>query len=95
MKYSRCLAAPKHVSVPQGVVLSLTLFNVMLSDVPSSPVVQLINYADDLTLFTSSHSPHIAQQKIQDYLLEFMACCNQWDFLINPEKCMYQIYTYH
>jgi hypothetical protein len=24
-----------------------------------------------------------------------MACCNQWDFLINPEKCMYQIYTYH
>jgi len=86
-------ATPIHVGVPQGAVLSPTLFNVMLSDVPSSPVVRLVGYADDLTLLTSSDNPLTAQQNMQAYLVEFTAWCTRWHFLINPDKCTYQIFT--
>jgi hypothetical protein len=35
--------------VPQGAVLSPTLFNIMLSDLQKSPQVKILSYADDIT----------------------------------------------
>jgi hypothetical protein len=74
-------------------VPSPALFNVMLSDVPSSPDVVVIGYADNLTLFTSAENPKTAQWNMQSYLDRFEAWCRHWHFLLNPDKCGYQLFS--
>ncbi len=86
---------PVLVGVPQGAVLSPALFNIMLCDIPTSTVVRLIGYADDLTLVTSATSLPSAQQNMQEYLTQFSAWCNKWHFILNPDKCSYQSYSRH
>ena len=57
-----------NTGVPQGGVLSSTLFNIYTSDIPLPPKgVQVTTYADD-TKITASHTKHRkAQQLIQLY----------------------------
>jgi hypothetical protein len=74
-------------------VLSPALFNVMLSDVPTSTAVRLIGYADDLTLVASASSLQSAQRNMQQYLTQFSLWCNKWHFILNPDKCTYQFYS--
>ena len=42
--------------LPQGAVLSPMLFNIMLSDIPKDDNVQLIIYADDITLLSKGNN---------------------------------------
>jgi len=81
------------VGVPQGAVLSPTLFNVMLHDLPLSPHVKLVGYADDITLFVNGHSLIEARGYMQRYLDEIGEWCTRWQFKLNPAKCSYQVFT--
>jgi len=79
--------------VPQGAVLSPTLFNIMLCDLPESDGVSSIDYADDITLITSHTSLINARQHMQSHLDKLSAWCNKWRFNLNPNKCTFQIFT--
>ena len=61
-------------SVPQGGVLSPTLFNIYTSDLPlpSSPV-QVMAYADDITITSTHTSTSAAKKYIQPYLHKVFA----------------------
>ena len=55
--------------VPQGSVLSSTLFNVYTSDLPPpSAPVQVMAYADDITITSTHTSTNAAKKYIQPYL---------------------------
>src|SRR3984893_3501778 len=55
--------------VPQGGVLSPTLFNLYMSDIPQPPVgVQLELYAVDLTPMASHAEIQVAKSALQPYL---------------------------
>ena len=59
-----------NTGVPQGGVLSPTLFNIYTSNIPLSPKdIQITTYADDDITITVSYTKHCkAQQFIQPYL---------------------------
>jgi ribonuclease HI len=92
---SKSMSQPMKVGVPQGAVLSPTLFNVMLHDLPRSPHVTLVGYADDITLFVNGPSMAEARHHMQQCLDEISEWCNRWQFRLNPAKCTYQIFTSH
>ena len=79
--------------LPQGAVLSPILFNVMLHDIPKSDNVKVISYADDISLVCMSENLNEAQYHMQHYLNTLTSWLTRWKFILNPQKCSYQIFT--
>ena len=78
---------------PQGSVLSPTLFNLMLQDIPTNDDVQMYIYADDITFSCSNKDPLAAQNTLQNYLNEFLTWTKEWGLKVNPEKSVMQYFT--
>ena len=73
--------------VPQGGVLSPTLLNIYTSDLPPpSAQVQVMAYADDITITSTHTSTSAAKKYIQPYLHKVFAWTKQNNLLLNPDK---------
>jgi retron-type reverse transcriptase len=80
--------------VPQGGVLSPTLFNIYMSDLPSPPLnVDLISYADDLNTLSSHSNIHIAEQNLQPYLDSIHKWTTDNKLELNPTKSTATLFT--
>lgn len=79
--------------LPQGAVLSPTLFNVMLSDLPTSPHVKLVSYADDITCICTGVDFVETQFYMQSFLDRLTTWLTRWDLKVNPAKSSCQLYT--
>jgi Reverse transcriptase (RNA-dependent DNA polymerase) len=71
--------------VPQGAILSPTLYNIT-SDVPSSKLCGTATFADDTAIFASGQTPLLVQDKLQDHLNEISDYCKDWKIKINASK---------
>ena len=76
--------------VPQGGVLSPTLFNIYTSDLPP---VQVMVYADDITITSTHTSTSAAEKYIQPYLHKVFAWTKQNNLLLNPDKSTCTLFT--
>ena len=73
--------------VPQGGVLSLTLFKIYTSDLPPpSAPVQVMGYANDITITSTHKSTSAAKKCIQPYLQKVFAWTKQNNLILNPDK---------
>ena len=87
----------RHLShgVPQGSVLSPSLFNLFMHDlpVPSSPSTCIASYADDLTVISQAPTPHAAAALSQDYMgqLELWLATNRME--VAAGKCTITLAT--
>ena len=72
---------------PQGSVLSPTLFNIYTSDLPPpSAPVQVMAYADDITITSTHTSTSAAKKYIQPYPQKVFAWTKQNNLILNLYK---------
>ena len=74
--------------VPQGGVLSPTLFNIYLSGIPLPKInsLNLITYADDITITSSHPNINTATQNLLPYHNEIHTWAHNNNLQINPTK---------
>lgn len=87
-KIQNALSNPRYIEagVPQGSVLSPTLYSIFTSDIPKTPTTTLAMYADDTAILARSLRPHLATAKLQDSIDQLESWLRLWRIDVNPEK---------
>ena len=81
--------------VPQGGVLSPTLYSFFTADYPyDAPHVNMSLYADDTAYWTSHEIPEIAVHNLQNALYVFSNHCSKWRIRLNPFKTIAIVFSY-
>lgn len=75
-----------HFEVPQGAVLSPTLYNVFTFDIPKNVNTKLALFADDTAVFTSSPFVNIITTNIQNHTDEINEYFIKWKIKLNQQK---------
>ena len=84
---------PISSGVPQGAILSPTLFNLFVNDTPTSPSTHLYLYADDTTILSQSSNPEFAADKLQDHLDNYEDWAKLWKLSVNASKCTHIVFS--
>ncbi|CAH2108991.1 unnamed protein product [Euphydryas editha] len=85
------LSSPRQIraGVPQGSVLSPTLFSLYTNDIPipaESTATKLALFADDTALFTTSTSMELLTRRLQFATDALSAWFKKWRFEVNADK---------
>jgi hypothetical protein len=71
--------------VPQGSVLSPTLFNMSINDAPKTSGVHLAVFADDTCVYATDGKEDFVR-KLQHGLSSMESLCERWNIKINEDK---------
>jgi hypothetical protein len=72
--------------VPQGSVLSPTLYTLYINDIPQTSGVNLALFVDDTCLYVTDRKECYVLRKIQLVLNSMVAWCERWNIKINKDK---------
>jgi hypothetical protein len=82
------MSTPRYMQagVPQGSVLSPTLYNLYFNDTLQAPGVNLALLADDTCIYATDRKEGYVLRKIQRGLDSMAAWCKCWNIKINEDK---------
>jgi Reverse transcriptase (RNA-dependent DNA polymerase) len=72
--------------VPQGAILSPTLYNIFTSDIPTSEFCKTATFADDTALYASDLNPDLVCDALQDQIDNVSNYFKDWKIKVNAEK---------
>ena len=76
-----------------GAIFSPSLFNIMLSYLPSDDAGQVLSYADDITLVLTGKDNLALQNLMQSYLSKVVYWLGGWRLTVNPLKSSMQWFS--
>ena len=79
--------------VPQGAVLSPSLFNIMLCDMPEENNISIYSFADDITISMSGKTVSSIRIAMQKYLDKLVNWLERWGMVVSPTKSSMQVFT--
>jgi len=79
--------------LPQGAVLSITLFAIYISDMPHPPHTQLALYADDTALLTQSWRTDTIVRRLNHAMTVLHRYFTQWKLQVNITKTAAILFT--
>lgn len=79
--------------VPQGAVLSPTLYCVYTGDFPTTPKTMTATYADDTVILTREKDPIYASLNLQHHLTLISAWLKKWRMKVSAEKSAHVTFT--
>jgi retron-type reverse transcriptase len=79
-------AREMQAGMPQGSVLSPTLYNIYINDTPQTPGVHLALFADDTCLHATERKEGYVLRKLQRGLDAIETWYEHWNIKINEEK---------
>jgi len=79
--------------VPQGSILSPSLFNIYMADIPKPPkTIKIIQYADDILIWAKFSKNQFPDEKIQKYLDKITNWIMNKEIKINEDKTQATIF---
>jgi hypothetical protein len=79
--------------VPQGAILSPTLFNLFVNDLPSIPGTETFLYADDTTFLAQGSNPRSTAEHLQRQIDSYEDWADTWKLSANPKKCVHVTFS--
>jgi hypothetical protein len=82
------MSSPREMlaGVPQGSILSPTLYNIYINDTPQTPGVYLALFADDTCLYATDRKEGYVLRKLQRGLDAIDTWCECWNIKINEDS---------
>jgi hypothetical protein len=80
--------------MPQGSVLSPTLYSIYINDTPHTPGVYLALFADDTCFYATKRKEGYVLRKLQRGLDAIRTWCARWNIKVNKDKAQ-AIYFSH
>jgi ribonuclease HI len=80
--------------VPQGSVISPSLFNIAVSDLPNKvQKSKITQFADDICIWKSNRNITFLIKQVQSDLFNINNWCNQWGFKLSAKKSVGILFT--
>ena len=96
-RHSKSKTFKIHNGVPQGAILSPSLFNLFTHDlpIPTNPAIKLRSYADDLTITSQHCKVHTATSNLQPYMDSIQRWLTLNRMEASPQKSTVTLLTSH
>ncbi|GBO04999.1 RNA-directed DNA polymerase from mobile element jockey [Araneus ventricosus] len=77
----------------QGSLISPTLFNIYVNDIPKTRSCHLAIFADDTAILSKHKDPHTISTRLQHYISQLQLWLRDWKIKVNPNKCACLLFT--